>query len=63
MDKPFTRLGSMVFALVSLMHLLRAGMGWDVVVDGTAVPLSISVAAAIIAGGLSWMLLQEARVR
>ncbi|MEE8523944.1 MAG: hypothetical protein V3T72_08435 [Thermoanaerobaculia bacterium] len=61
MDKPFTKLGSFVFALVAAGHLLRAGLGWDFVIGGMAVPLSASVVAAIIAGGLSWMMLQEAR--
>jgi uncharacterized integral membrane protein len=38
-------------------------MGWDLVIGGMAVPLSISFVAAIVAGGLSWMMLQESRVR
>jgi hypothetical protein len=62
-NRPFTKLGSFVFALVAAGHLLRAGLGWDFVVGGMTVPLSVSVVAALVAGGLSWMLLQEARVR
>ena len=61
MNRPFTKLGSAVFAVVAAGHLLRAAMGWDFVIGGMTVPLSLSVLATMIAGGLSWMLAREAR--
>ena len=61
MNRPFTKLGSTVFAVVAAGHLLRAGMGWELVIGGMDVPLSFSVLAAMIAGSLSWMMVREAR--
>jgi hypothetical protein len=60
-NKPFTRLAVVVFALVALAHLLRLVYGWEVTFDGAAIPLWPSVAGLIIAGGLAAGLWQESR--
>jgi len=59
--KPFTSLASVVFAVVSLAHLLRLVFAMDVVVDGVTVPLTVSFIAALVAAGLSMMTWRESR--
>ena len=50
------RVACVVFALVSLLQLLRVVMGAEVSVNGHLVPLWASVVAFLFAGGLSvWM--------
>jgi hypothetical protein len=47
---------STVFALVSLLQLLRVVVGAEISVDGHLVPLWASLIAFVFAGGLSvWM--------
>ncbi len=59
--KPFTAIAAVIFALVSIMHLLRLFLGWEVTVSGMAVPMWASVLGLVIAAGLAVMLLREAR--
>lgn len=60
-SRPFTAIAAGVFALVALGHLLRAVFGLEVVVGHVAVPLSVSVVATILAGGLALMVWRESR--
>jgi len=60
-SRPFTTLAAVVFGLVALGHLLHAVFGLEVVVGHAAVPLSVSVTATILAGGLALMLWRESR--
>ena len=59
--KPFTTLAAVIFALIGLLHLLRLFLGWEVTIEGMAVPMWLSVLALAIAAGLAWLLLREAR--
>ena len=59
--KPFTTIAAVVFALVSIMHLLRLVLGWEVTVNSIVVPMWVSVLGLVIAAGLAVMLLREAR--
>jgi hypothetical protein len=59
--KPFTAVAVVVFALVSLLQLLRVVMGWDVVIAGFAVPAWASVLACAVAAVLAAMVAREAR--
>jgi len=52
--KSFLRVAGAIFALVSLAHLLRALMGWPVIIAGWAVPLWLSWLAFVIAGALGY---------
>ena len=61
MNKPFTMLAVLVFALVALVHLLRLVFGWEVTINGLAVPLWASVPGIVIAAGLAVMLWRESR--
>jgi len=59
--KPFTTIAVVVFALVALMQLLRAISGWEVTVNGIAIPVWASVIAFVVASALAIMLWREAR--
>ena len=53
MKKPFTLAGVAVFSIVALVQLLRLLMGWEVTIQGFAVPLSASGVAVVVAAGLA----------
>ena len=59
--KPFTTIAVVVFTLVSVLHLLRIAMGWEVLIGGVAVPIWASYLGLIISGGLAFMLWRELR--
>lgn len=61
MNKPFTMLAVLIFVVVALVHLLRLAYGWDVTINGAAVPLWASVLGAVIAAGLAVMVWRETR--
>ncbi len=61
MKKPFTLLAVLVFAIVALVHLLRLVFGWEVTINGAAVPLWASVPGIVIAAGLAAGLWWESR--
>jgi hypothetical protein len=61
MNKPFTMIAVVVFALVALVHLLRLAFGWEATINGAAVPMWASGLGLVIAGGLAVMLWQESR--
>ena len=57
--KPFTLIAIVVFALVALLQLLRFVMGWEVTVNGVAIPIWASGIAFLIAATLAFMLWRE----
>lgn len=57
--KPFTVIAIVVFSLVSLLHLLRYFLGWEVVVNSVTIPMWFSIVGFVIAGGLAIMLWRE----
>jgi hypothetical protein len=59
--KPAAAIASLFLALVALLHLVRALTGAAVSVGSTAVPVWMSVAACVFAGGLAVMLWRESR--
>ena len=59
--KPFTTLTIVVLALVAFLHLLRLLLEWRVMVDATTVPMWVSVAAAVFAVTLAFLLWWENR--
>ena len=60
--RPFTSLAIVVFALVAVLQLVRFLAGWPVMIDTVAIPLWASPIAAIVAGGLAFMLWRERRL-
>lgn len=59
--KPFTTLAIAIFTIVAVVHLLRILMGWEVVIQGTVMPMWASYVGLIIASGLAIMLWRESR--
>jgi len=59
MGKPFTQLAVVVFALVGLLQLLRLLLGWEVTINGIAIPLWASGVAFVVAAGLAAMVWRE----
>ena len=53
MKKPFTLAAVAVFSTVALVQLLRLLMGWEVTIEGFAVPLWASGVAVVVTAGLS----------
>ncbi len=58
--KPFTTIAVVVFLLVALLQLLRVLSGWEVTVNGMAIPIWASVVAFVVAAALATMLWREA---
>ena len=59
--KPFTSFAVVVFSLVALLQLLRVVLGWDVTINGFAIPSWASVVACVVAATLAIMLRRESR--
>lgn len=59
--KTFTAISVVVFSLVALAHLIRMALGWEVVVNGVAIPIWASGVGLVVAAGLAFMLWREAR--
>ena len=59
--KPFTTLTIVVLALVAFLHLLRLLLEWRVTVDGTIIPMWVSVAGGAFAVSLALLLWWENR--
>jgi protein-S-isoprenylcysteine O-methyltransferase Ste14 len=51
----YARLAAAIFALVALLQLVRADLGWPVTIDGTSVPVWASWIACVVAAILAWL--------
>ena len=61
MSKPFTLVAVVVFSLVSLLQLLRLLLGWEITINGRAIPLWASGVAFVVAAALAAMVWREQR--
>jgi hypothetical protein len=59
--KPFTTIAAVLLGIVALAHLYRVIQPFEVVIGGWSVPQWVSAVALIITGGISIMLVREAR--
>jgi len=59
--KPFATVAVVIFSVMAIVHLIRLAQGWEVVVGGFSVPVAWSAPAAIILGGLAFLLWRESR--
>jgi hypothetical protein len=57
--KPFTTVAIVFFSLVSILQLVRLILGWEVLINGFAIPLWFSGIAFVVAAGLAVMLWRE----
>jgi len=53
--KSYSRLAAVIFAIVALLQLVRAASGWEIVLNGTPVPLWPSWLAGGVALVLAWL--------
>lgn len=57
--KPFTIIAILVFSVVSVLHLVRYFLGWEVVINSVTIPMWVSIIGFIVAGGLAIMLWRD----
>ncbi|MDP3947788.1 MAG: hypothetical protein Q8Q41_03810 [bacterium] len=50
----YFRITGCIFLLIAILHLVRFFYGWEAVIGSVAIPLWISVFAAVIAGVLTY---------
>ena len=60
--KPFTIATLVILALVAIVHALRLVLGWSVTVNGSDIPMWVSIVALVITVGLAVGLWRETRV-
>ena len=53
MKRPFTLAAVTVFTIIALVQLLRLLIGWEVTIQGFAVPIWASGVAVVVAAGLA----------
>jgi hypothetical protein len=51
-----------ILALVAIVHVLRLLFGWSVTINGTDIPMWVSVVAFVMTAGLAVGLWRETRV-
>ena len=56
-----TRIAALLLTAVAIAHLARVVLGIEATVAGTAVPMWVSIAATVIAGGVALMLWRDRR--
>ncbi len=61
MKKLFTTIAVGIFVLMALVHIFRLLFGWEATIQGSVIPMWVSVLGVIIAGGLAVMLWRESR--
>ena len=59
--KPFSHIAGILFGMIALVQLLRVVQGWEVIVNGFAVPLWASAVVALVTALLAVMVWREAR--
>ena len=57
--KPFAIATLVILALVAIVHALRVLMGWSVTVNGSDIPMWMSVVACLVCVGLAVGLWRE----
>jgi hypothetical protein len=53
--KNYSRLAGAVFALIGLLQLARAGLGWEVTLNGLTIPIWASWIAGAVGLVLAWL--------
>ena len=51
--KSYSRVAAIIFAIIAILQLVRAISGWEVTVNGTAIPLWASWLASVVAGAFA----------
>jgi hypothetical protein len=61
MTRPFTLIAALIFALIALIHVYRLFTDFQVVLGSHVIPMWVSYAAIVVAGGLAIGLYRESR--
>lgn len=59
--KPFTTIAILFLGLVSALQLGRFLLGWEIIVNGFAIPTWPSAVACVVLGGIAVMAWRESR--
>ena len=59
--KPFTVIAIVLFSLIAILQLARFILGWEVSINGVAIPIWVSGVAFVVAAGVAAMLWRESR--
>ena len=59
--KPFASITVVFLGLLSVLQLVRFVQGWEVLVNGSAIPVWASGVACVVVGGLALLLWRESR--
>jgi len=51
----YSRLAGAIFAIVAILHLIRAVKGAEVTLDGMTIPVEASWIALFVSGALAWL--------
>jgi hypothetical protein len=51
----YSRLAAVIFAVISLVQLLRVLLAWEATLNGVAIPLFVSGIACFLAGAMAWL--------
>jgi hypothetical protein len=57
--RSYSRVTAVIFAIIALLQLFRALAGWELTINGAALPLWPSWLASVIAGALAAAALDE----
>jgi hypothetical protein len=53
--RSYSRVAAIIFAIIAILQLARAVSGWEVTVNGSAIPLWASWLASVVAGLLAFV--------
>jgi hypothetical protein len=54
-SKTYSRVAAAIFAIIALLQLLRAFLGWEITLNGAQLPLWASWLASLVAITVSWL--------
>jgi hypothetical protein len=53
--KIYSRIAAVIFAILSILQLVRAASGWEITLNGTPIPMWPSWLASVVAGLLAFV--------
>jgi lipopolysaccharide export LptBFGC system permease protein LptF len=53
--KSYSRVAAIIFAIIAILQLVRALSGWEVTLNGGAIPIWASWLASVVAGALAYV--------
>jgi hypothetical protein len=53
--KSYSRVAAIIFAIIAILQLVRVLSGWEITLNGAAIPLWASWLASVVAGALAWL--------